>query len=154
MPINCRMTRPPLDPERGAEVAERLRSLGVKGILIKAAELGYITELRCGMPECWCPDELGGASYFEPVGSKLSDWSPTHEHFPIPKRDGGRRTVDNSVLAHRLCNRRDYSISVGRSDLRDRERIEKAREAAVTAGSSVGSVPLTASSASAASQAH
>jgi hypothetical protein len=31
-------------------VAKRLRELGVKGILITAAERGYITEVRCGMP--------------------------------------------------------------------------------------------------------
>ena len=110
-------------------MAKKLRALGVKGILITAAELGYITEVKCGMPECFCPEELGGASYFEPV-TEYSDWNPTHEHFPPPKRDGGQRTVDNSVLAHRLCNRIDYSISAGRSHARDLERIRKAREAA------------------------
>jgi hypothetical protein len=104
--------------------------LGVKGILIKAAELGYITQVTCRMPECFCPEELGGARYFEPVTAERSDWKPTHEHFPIPKREGGHRTVDNSVLAHRLCNRIDYSISVGRSYARDLERVRKAREAA------------------------
>jgi hypothetical protein len=96
------MTRPPLDPARGAEVAKRLRELGVKGILITAAERGYITEVKCGMPNCRCPEELGGASHFESL-TKYSDWNPTHEHFPTPKRDGGQRTVENSVLAHRLC---------------------------------------------------
>ena len=106
--------------------------MGVKGILITAAELGYITEVKCGMPECFCPEELGGASHFESV-TGYSDWNPTHEHFPTPKRDGGQRTVDNSVLAHRLCNRIDYSKTVGRSHARDLERIRKAREAAVEA---------------------
>ena len=104
--------------------------MGVKGILIKAAELGYITEVTCGMPKCFCPEELGGACYFEPVTDELSDWMPTHEHFPIPKREGGQRTVDNAVLAHRLCNRIDYSISDGRPYARDLERVRKAREAA------------------------
>jgi hypothetical protein len=69
--------------------------LGVKGILIKAAELGYITEVRYGMPECFCPEELGGAGYFEPVTTELSDWSPTQEHFPIPKRKGA---VERSTI--------------------------------------------------------
>jgi hypothetical protein len=55
---------------------------------------------------------------------------PTLEHFPISKRDGGRESVDNAVLAHRLCNRIDYSISAGKSHKRDLERIRKAREAA------------------------
>ena len=41
-----------------------MRALGVKGILIKAAEQGYITQVACKMPECFCPEELGGACYF------------------------------------------------------------------------------------------
>ena len=82
------------------------------------------------MPECFCPEELGGARYFEPrMPGELSDWMPTVEHFPIPKREGGRERVDNVVLAHRLCNRIDYSISVGRSYASDLERVRNAREA-------------------------
>jgi hypothetical protein len=81
------------------------RNWGVKGILIQAAELGYITELKCGMPQCFCPEELGGAWHFESLSDGYSDWNPTHEHFPVSKRDGGQRTLDNSVLAHRLCKR-------------------------------------------------
>jgi hypothetical protein len=110
-------------------VAKCLRALGVKGILITAAERGHITEVKCGMPKCYCPEELGGASHFDPA-TEYSDWNPTHEHFPRPKRDGGQRTIDNSVLAHRLCNRIDYSKSIGRSYVRDLERIRKAGEAA------------------------
>lgn len=124
------MTRPPPDPARGAEAARTLKSYGAKRILIKAAELGYITEVMCGMPKCYCPQELGGPRHFEPVTAELSDWMPTLEHFPISKRDGGRESVDNAVLAHRLCNRIDYSISAGRSHKKDLERIRKAREAA------------------------
>ena len=123
------MTRPPLDPARGAEVAKRLRELGVKGILITAAERGYITEVKCGMPKCFCPEELGGAWHFESV-TEYSDWNPTHEHFPRSKREGGHRSLDNAVLAHRLCNRIDYSISARRPYARDLERVRKAREAA------------------------
>ena len=123
------MSRVERDPERGRAAAAGLKALGVKGILIKAAEQGYITELACKMPECFCPEELGGARYFEPVNAK-SDWSPTHEHFPISKREGGHRDVDNAILAHRLCNRIDYSLRVGRSHKGDLERIRKARESA------------------------
>lgn len=78
--------------------------------------------------QCFCPEELGGAGYFEPVTAELSDWMPTHEHFPVSKREGGKEAVDNAILAHRLCNRIDYSITVGRSCARDLERIGKARE--------------------------
>jgi hypothetical protein len=119
-----------LDPEKGKEVAPRLRVLGVQGILIDAAEEGYITELACQMPECLCPEELGGRDYFENVTSDLPDWMPTHEHFPVSREEGGHRTVENAVLAHRLCNRVDYSKRVGRSYGKDLERVEKARRAA------------------------
>jgi hypothetical protein len=37
------MSRIERDPERGRAAAARLKALGVKGILIKAAEQGYIT---------------------------------------------------------------------------------------------------------------
>ena len=124
------MTRPPLDPVRGAEAARKLKDLRAKRILVRAAELGYITEVTCGMPECFCPEEWGGRRYFQPVSAELSDWSPTHEHFPVPKREGGKATADNTILAHRLCNRIDYSKAVGRSHSRDLERIRGAREAA------------------------
>lgn len=124
------MRQPELDPVRGAVVASQLREWGARPVLIKAAELGYITELACAMPTCYCPEELGGACYFVPG---VSDWSPTNEHFPKPKREGGRETPDNSVLAHRLCNRLDFSITIGRSHKRDLARIEKAREAAIAA---------------------
>lgn len=123
------MARVDLDPERGRTVAAALRELGVKGVLVQAAEQGYITQLACKMPRCFCPEELGGAEYFEPVG--LSDWSPTHEHFPLPKKDGGHRAVDNAILAHRLCNRIDYSIRVGRGHARDLERVRQARKDAI-----------------------
>jgi hypothetical protein len=107
--------------------------LGVKGVLIKAAEIGYITELMCGMPTCFCPEELGGAGYFERRTHPWADWEPTHEHFPIPKRDGGKATPDNAILAHRLCNKLDYCIFRGLSIDKDLARIEAAREAAAEA---------------------
>ena len=62
-----------------------------------------------------------------------NDWEPTHEHFPIPKREGGKATPDNTILAHRLCNKLDYFISQGLSIEKDLARIEAAREAAAAA---------------------
>jgi hypothetical protein len=124
------MTPSAVDLVRGAVTARELEFLGAKRSLIKAAKRGYITEVRCRMSKCYCPKELGGAWYFEPADTSLSDWMPTFEHFPMSKRDGGRETVDNAVLAHRLCNRIDYSIAVGRSYRRDLERIKAARDAA------------------------
>ena len=125
------MSRAERDPERGRAAAVKLKALGVKGILVKAAEQGYITQLACKMPECFCPEELGGACYFEPVTDELSDWMPTHEHFPRSKREGGHRDVDIAILAHRLCNRIGFSIEVDRSHAKDPARIEKAREEAI-----------------------
>ena len=109
------MSRVERDPERGRAAAARLRELGVKGILIKAAEQGYITQVACKMPECFCPEELGGACYFEAVSDEYSDWSPTHEHFPRTKREGGHRDVDNAILAHRLAVEAERPQGVCRS---------------------------------------
>jgi acyl dehydratase len=116
----------------GPTVAEQLKELGVKGILITAAEQGYITELACGMPECLCPEELGGRSYFQPALNPPLPWGPTHEHFPRPKRQGGRRDLDNSVLAHTLCNRVDYSKEIGRPHDKDLATVEAARQLAAS----------------------
>jgi hypothetical protein len=114
-------------------VARALRALGVTGILVKAAELGYLTELTCGMPKCFCPEQLGGAGWFAPRTRQWNDWEPTHEHFQIPKRDGGKATPDNTILAHRICNKLDYSISHGQPIEKLLARIEAAREAAAAA---------------------
>jgi hypothetical protein len=103
-------------PNAAEPVAVELKELGVKG----------------------CPEELGGASYFEPVTAELNDWVPTHDHFPLSKRDGGHRLVDNAILAHRFCNRIDYSIRVRvRPNPRDLERVRKpARRRSAAAGRS------------------
>ena len=130
------MPRVERDPERGRAVAAELKRLGVKKReLIRAAEHGYITELACKMPKCFCPEELGGTSFFAQATNDWSDWStdwmPTLEHFPVYKKDGGKAAVDNAILAHRLCNRIDYSISARRPYARDLERVRKAREEAI-----------------------
>jgi hypothetical protein len=104
--------------------------LGVKVTLIKAAELGYITDVTCGIPKCFCPE---GAGYFASRTNQWNDWEPTFEHYPIPKLDGGRRTVDNAVLAHRLCNKLDHSLRHGLSIEKDLARVRRAREAAAAA---------------------
>src|SRR4051812_13211009 len=120
------------DLRRGRAVAAALKELGAKRILIRAAEQGYITELACKMPKCFCPEELGGASSFAHVTNDWSDWRsdwmPTLEHFPVYKKDGGKENVENAILAHRLCNRIDHSLRVGRPHEGDLERIRKARE--------------------------
>ncbi len=126
------MSERKLDPERGRVAAGRLRELGVRGVLITAAQSGYIVDLACAMPECLCPSELGGRRYFQEVRPDLPDWMPTADHFPVLKEQGGHRTVDNVRLAHRLCNRVDYSKRIGRSYASDLARVEAARTAATT----------------------
>lgn len=126
------MSERKLDPERGRVAAGRLRELGVRGVLITAAQSGYIVYLACAMPECLCPSELGGRRYFQEVRPDLPDWMPTADHFPVLKEQGGHRTVDNVRLAHRLCNRVDYSKRIGRSYASDLARVEAARTAATT----------------------
>jgi hypothetical protein len=49
------------------------------------------------MPQCFCPEELGGASYFVPLTDGYSDWNPTHEHFPLSKRDRRAGVATRSV---------------------------------------------------------
>jgi len=84
------------------------------------------------MPECLYPTELGGRAYFEEVPQELPDWMPTADHFPVLKEEGGQRTVGNVRLAHRLCNRIDYSKRIGRPYAKDPARVEAARARAVT----------------------
>jgi hypothetical protein len=55
------MSKVERDPERGRAVAAELKALGVKKReLIRAAEQGYITELACKMPKCFCPEGARG----------------------------------------------------------------------------------------------
>lgn len=84
---------------------ETLQALGVRGILLQLAHDGQIIDIRCEMPQCYCPR---GRSYFDPRSGR-SDWEPTADHYPRLKTHGGHLTPDNVRLAHRLCNRRDYT---------------------------------------------
>lgn len=89
-----------------SSLADELRELGQRGILITAAERGDITQLACAMDECLCPQ---GRGYFDRKLHPPSDWAPSVDHFPILKQDGGKLVLGNVRLAHRLCNRVDYA---------------------------------------------
>jgi hypothetical protein len=84
---------------------ERLEDLGVRGILMQLARHGQLIDVRCEMPQCY---SFRGRGYFEPR-TERSDWEPTADHYPRLKTHGGHLTPDNVRLAHRLCNRRDYT---------------------------------------------
>jgi hypothetical protein len=91
--------------EAGETPLEKLEALGVRGILRQLVRDGQIIDVRCEMPQWYC---FRGRRYFEPSSSG-SHWSPTADHYPRLKVHGGHLTPDNVRLAHRLCNRRDYT---------------------------------------------
>ena len=98
----------------GKKVAQVLRDrYRVRGVLITAAEAGYISELRCSMPHCFAE----ARDYFEPLRLPLGPWMPTHEHFPLAKRFKGTRAITNSILAHRRCNNVGYKLEELREHL-------------------------------------
>ena len=84
---------------------EQLEAWGVRGVLWQLARDGQLTDLRCEMPQCYC---LRGRRYFEHRSTR-SDWEPTADHYPRLQSHGGQLTPGNVRLAHRLCNRRDYT---------------------------------------------
>ncbi|MPZ68304.1 MAG: hypothetical protein GEU71_02115 [Actinobacteria bacterium] len=108
---------------RRAAIVDALRYVGVKGVLLKAAEQGRIKEVACSMPTCLCPEGAGGRHYFERKVHPPIDWMPTPDHYPVLKKDDGKLTVDNVRLAHRICNRVDYAIQTGKPYQRDLDRV-------------------------------
>ena len=70
-------------------LADQLRELGQRSILILEAERGDTTELCCDMKECLCPHS-DGRGYFEKRPDPPSDWAPSVDHFPRLKKDGGQ----------------------------------------------------------------
>jgi hypothetical protein len=104
----------PQEVEAGRKLARELRqTYKVRGILVTAAEVGCITELRCAMPHCFASQR----DRFDPLGLPLGPWMPTHEHFPLAKRFKGKREITNAVLAHRRCNNVGYKIEELREHL-------------------------------------
>jgi hypothetical protein len=100
-------------------VADQLRLLGQRGILITAAERGDIKEMACTMHECLCPQ---GRDHFERKSHPPTDWAPSVDHYPILKKDGGKLVLGNVRLAHRLCNRVDYAKKHGINHAKDRSK--------------------------------
>ena len=86
-------------------VAEQLRALGTRGVLVQMAQRGQIIELRCEMPRCYCHK---GRGYFDPRSTPLTAWAPSPDHYPRLRADGGHLVPWNVRLAHVLCNREDY----------------------------------------------
>ena len=96
---------PAATTDAGQTPVEKLEALGVVGgILWRLAGDGQLIDVRCEMPQCYCPR---GRRYFEPR-SPGADWMPTADHYPRLKMHGGLLTPDNVRLAHRVCDQRHY----------------------------------------------
>lgn len=107
------------EPITGDTVADQLRALGTRGVLVKMAERKQIIELRCEMPKCYCHK---GRGYFEPKSTPRSDWQPSPDHYPKLRADGGHLDPWNVRLSHLLCNREDHGWR-----MRIRRTLEKGR---------------------------
>ena len=88
-------------------VADQLRKLGVKNsnVLVRMAERGQLLALRCEMPQCY---HRKGRGDFDPVGTKPDKWTPSRDHYPRLRADGGRFVAENIRLSHAWCNKRDW----------------------------------------------
>ena len=92
--------RTPAAPaDAGETPVEKLEALGVRGILWQLARDGQIIDVRCEMPQCYCPR---GRRHFE-KRSPGAKWQPTADHYPRLKMHKGQLTPDNVRLAHRLA---------------------------------------------------
>jgi hypothetical protein len=88
-----------------SSIADQLRELGVKGVLVQMAERGQLLELKCEMPQCY---HHKGRGKFDPVTTPRTDWAPSPDHYPILKSAGGQLSAENVRLSHILCNRQDH----------------------------------------------
>lgn len=89
-----------------SSVADELRRLGVKGVLVKMAERGQLLELKCEMPQCY---HHKGRAAFDPVAKTRTKWAPSPDHYPTLKSAGGHLVPENVRLSHTECNQRDYT---------------------------------------------
>lgn len=89
----------------GNSVAEKLRALGVKGVLVQMAESGQLHALKCEMPQCY---HEHGRGAFDPVATRPNKWAPSRDHYPVLKSAGGKLVPENVRLSHVRCNHLDY----------------------------------------------
>ena len=86
-------------------VADELRRLGMKGVLVQMAERGQLLALKCEMPQCY---HHKGRGAFDPVKTPRTKWAPSPDHYPTLRSAGGHLRPENVRLAHVECNQRDY----------------------------------------------
>ena len=80
-----------------SSVADQLRALGVKGVLVQMAERGQLLALKCEMPQCY---HHKGRGAFDPVTTPRTKWAPSPDHYPILKSAGGQLVPENVRLSH------------------------------------------------------
>ena len=88
-----------------SSVADELRRLGVKGVLVQMAERGQLLDLKCEMPQCY---HHKGRAAFDPVAKTRTKWAPSPDHYPTLKSAGGHLVPENVRLSHVWCNNLDY----------------------------------------------
>jgi hypothetical protein len=88
-----------------SSVADELRKLGVRGVIVQMAERGQLLALKCEMPQCY---HHKGRGKFDQVTTRRTKWAPSPDHYPILKSAGGHLVPENVRLAHVHCNKRDY----------------------------------------------
>ena len=79
-----------------SSVADELRRLGVKGVLVQMAERGQLLALKCEMPQCY---HHNGRGAFDPVTTPRTKWAPSPDHYPILKSAGGHLVPENVRLS-------------------------------------------------------
>ena len=84
----------------GNTVPDRLRELGVRGVLVQMAQSRQIIELRCEMPKCYCHK---GRAHFDRKSHPPGSWEPSADHYPTLKSDGGHLDpLERPALARAL----------------------------------------------------
>lgn len=86
-------------------VADELRALGMRGVLVEMAERGQLLAVKCEMPQCY---HHKGRGAFDLVTKARTKWAPSPDRYPILKSDGGKLVPENVRLSHIWCNNLDY----------------------------------------------
>jgi len=86
-------------------VADELRALGAKGVLVQMADRGQLLALKCEMPQCY---HHKGRGAFDPVTTPRTKWAPSPDHYPVLKSAGGHLVPENVRLSHVWCNNLDF----------------------------------------------
>ena len=89
-----------------SSVADELRRLGARGVLVKMAEHGQLLDLKCEMPQCY---HHKGRGEFDQVTTPRTKWAPSPDHYPTLKSAGGHLVPENVRLSHTECNQRDHT---------------------------------------------